>query len=114
MILLRGVAAVVLCVVVVSVAHATESVWDALRAPGSVVILRHSYAPGGFDPPTARYMLTLIEGSLAYMRNTAAHDPSGSVTHHHGEQDHLAFLERPFHEAAALLHGRMHKLGIAH
>src|SRR5262245_3867514 len=54
MILLRGVAAVVLCVVVVSVAHATEPVWDALRAPGSVVILRHSYAPGGFDPPTAR------------------------------------------------------------
>ena len=31
-----------------------ESVWEALRAPGSVVILRHSYAPGGFDPPGAR------------------------------------------------------------
>ena len=52
MILLRGAAAIVLCIV--TVAHATESVWDALRAPGSVVILRHSYAPGGFDPPTAR------------------------------------------------------------
>ena len=38
----------------VSVAPADESVWDALRAPGSVVVLRHSYAPGGFDPPTAR------------------------------------------------------------
>jgi broad specificity phosphatase PhoE len=50
----RGLAAIVLCIVPVSVAHATESVWDALRAPGSVVILRHSYAPGGFDPPTAR------------------------------------------------------------
>jgi broad specificity phosphatase PhoE len=46
--------AVVLCVVPLSVAHAAESVWDALRAPGSVVVLRHSYAPGGFDPPTAR------------------------------------------------------------
>ena len=67
-----------------------------------------------FDPPTARYMLTLIEGSLAYIRNTAAHEPPGSVTHHHGEQDHMAFLERPFHEAAALLHQRVHKLGIAH
>ena len=54
MTLLRGLAAVVLCVVPLSVAHAAESVWDALRAPGSVVILRHSYAPGGFDPPTAR------------------------------------------------------------
>ena len=52
--LFRGLAAVVLCVVPLSVAHAAESVWDALRAPGSVVILRHSYAPGGFDPPTAR------------------------------------------------------------
>jgi hypothetical protein len=67
-----------------------------------------------FDPSTAQYMLTLIEGSLAYIRNTAAHEPSGSVTHHHGEDDHLAFLERPFHEAAAAIHRRMHELGIAH
>jgi broad specificity phosphatase PhoE len=36
------------------VAQADESVWDALREPGSVVVLRHSYAPGTFDPPTAR------------------------------------------------------------
>jgi phosphohistidine phosphatase SixA len=43
-----------LCAWPAPVAPATESVWDALRAPGSVVILRHSYAPGGFDPPTAR------------------------------------------------------------
>ena len=35
-------------------APAAESVWDALRTPGSVVVLRHSYAPGGFDPPDAR------------------------------------------------------------
>jgi phosphohistidine phosphatase SixA len=45
--------AIVLCAVSVSVAPA-ESVWDALRAPGSVVVLRHSYAPGGFDPPDAK------------------------------------------------------------
>ena len=37
-----------------TVAQASESVWDALRVPGSVVVLRHSFAPGGFDPPTAR------------------------------------------------------------
>jgi broad specificity phosphatase PhoE len=30
------------------------SVWDALATPGAVVVLRHSYAPGGFDPPDAR------------------------------------------------------------
>jgi len=46
-------AAVALCAVFVSGAQA-ESVWDAMRAPGSVVVLRHSYAPGGFDPPDAR------------------------------------------------------------
>src|SRR5437899_11568440 len=46
-------AAVVLCAVSVSGARA-ESVWDALRAPGSVAVLRHSYAPGGFDPPDAK------------------------------------------------------------
>lgn len=30
------------------------SAWAALRTPGAVVIVRHSYAPGGFDPPGAR------------------------------------------------------------
>ena len=35
-------------------ARADEPVWEALRAPGSVVVLRHSYAPGSFDPPDAR------------------------------------------------------------
>jgi hypothetical protein len=67
-----------------------------------------------FDLATARYMLTLIDGSLAYIRHTAAHDPHASVTHHHGEADHMAFLERPFHEAAAAIHRRMHDLGIPH
>jgi len=31
-----------------------EPVWPAMQAPGSVIVLRHSYAPGGFDPPGAR------------------------------------------------------------
>jgi broad specificity phosphatase PhoE len=47
-------AVVVLFACLVSAAHAEESVWDALRAPGSVVVLRHSFAPGTFDPPGAR------------------------------------------------------------
>jgi phosphohistidine phosphatase SixA len=46
--------AVVLCAGMATVAQASDSIWDALRAPGSVVVLRHSYAPGGFDPPDAR------------------------------------------------------------
>jgi broad specificity phosphatase PhoE len=36
------------------VASPADSVWPALRAPGSVVVVRHSYAPGSFDPPDAR------------------------------------------------------------
>ena len=35
-------------------ALAAETVWDALRVPGAVVVVRHSYAPGTFDPPGAR------------------------------------------------------------
>jgi broad specificity phosphatase PhoE len=37
-----------------SVAQAAEPVWEALGAPGAVVVLRHSFAPGTFDPPGAR------------------------------------------------------------
>jgi len=51
---IRRVVAIVLCAWAVSVAQAEESVWDALRTPGSVVVLRHSYAPGGFDSPDAK------------------------------------------------------------
>ena len=47
-------AAVALAAGTGSIAHATEAVWDALRVPGAVVVLRHSYAPGAFDPPDAR------------------------------------------------------------
>jgi phosphohistidine phosphatase SixA len=51
---MRYVIAALLCLVTVSDARAADAIWEALRAPGSVVILRHSYAPGTFDPPTAR------------------------------------------------------------
>src|SRR5262249_28385188 len=33
---------------------AESSAWQALRAPGAGVVLRHSTAPGTFDPPDAR------------------------------------------------------------
>jgi broad specificity phosphatase PhoE len=50
----RSATAVVLWSWAVSAAPAAEPVWEALRAPGSVIVLRHSYAPGAFDPPDAR------------------------------------------------------------
>jgi phosphohistidine phosphatase SixA len=34
--------------------RASDAVWEALRAPGAVVVFRHSYAPGTFDPPDAK------------------------------------------------------------
>jgi broad specificity phosphatase PhoE len=46
--------AVVVCVGLVAIAQATESTWEAMRTPGAVVVLRHSFAPGTFDPPDAR------------------------------------------------------------
>jgi broad specificity phosphatase PhoE len=51
---IRVVAAVVLCACATSLAHGSEPVWEALRTPGAVLVLRHSYAPGAFDPPGAR------------------------------------------------------------
>ena len=59
-----------------------------------------------FDQDAAQYMLTLIEGGLAYIRHAAPHHPPGTVTHHHGEDDHLAYLERPFHEAQVAIQRR--------
>jgi len=38
----------------VSGAQAESGVGRRCARPGSVVVLRHSYAPGGFDPPDAR------------------------------------------------------------
>jgi hypothetical protein len=67
-----------------------------------------------FDEATARYMLTLIEGDLAYVREGSGQHKAGTVTHHHGEDDHIAYLERPFIEARAAIHQRMHKLGLSH
>ena len=67
-----------------------------------------------FDTEAAQYMLTLIDGNLTYIRETAARHQAGTTTHHHGEADHLAYLERPFLEAREAIHRRMHRLGIPH
>ena len=67
-----------------------------------------------FDLEGANYLLTLIEGGLSYIRRLSRQERPGLVTHHHGEDDHTAFLERPFREAIEAIHRRMHRLGIAH
>lgn len=67
-----------------------------------------------FSPETSQYMLTLIEGSLTYIRQHSPRYRPGTVTHHHGEADHLAYLERPFQQAMEAIHRRMHDLGLPH
>lgn len=67
-----------------------------------------------FDPETANYMLTLIEGGLSYIQQSVRHYEHGTTTHHHGEDDHIEYLSRPFQEAREAIHQRMHKLGIPH
>ena len=67
-----------------------------------------------FDAGTASYMLTLLDGSLSYIRQRSPQYPPGAVTHPHGDDDHLTFLEAPFQEAIQAIHRRMHERGIAH
>jgi len=58
------------------------------------------------DPEGLRYIRTLVEGTRDYVRHTAVRRPDGLTTHHHGEADHLAWLERPFNEALRALDER--------
>ncbi len=59
------------------------------------------------DPAGLQYMLTLVGGSLEYVRQLSPQWPTGKVTHHHGEADHQAYLERPFLEAQDALRRRL-------
>jgi hypothetical protein len=59
------------------------------------------------DASGLEYLLTLVEGSLRYMRDLSPQRPAEQVTHHHGEADHQAYLERPFREAQAALQARL-------
>lgn len=60
---------------------------------------------------TSQYMLTLIHGGLEYLRTRSRQYPPDMITHHHGEEDHLAYLERPFHEAVEKIQARCKKYG---
>jgi hypothetical protein len=58
------------------------------------------------DPEGLRYIRTLVEGARDYVRHTAVRRADQFTTHHHGEADHLAWLERPFTEALRALDER--------
>jgi hypothetical protein len=58
------------------------------------------------DPEGIRYIRTLVEGAREYVRHTATRRSDQFTTHHHGEANHLAWLERPFTEALRALEER--------
>jgi hypothetical protein len=60
-----------------------------------------------FDRRVAEYMLTMVDGGISYVRARAPYDRPGMVTHSHAEEDHVTHLERPFHEARAILSRRL-------
>tara|TARA_B100001123_G_scaffold51090_1_gene52797 strand:- start:7907 stop:10453 length:2547 start_codon:yes stop_codon:yes gene_type:complete len=67
-----------------------------------------------FDEAMAKYMLTMIEGDLEYIRHSSRQNTINNVTHHHGEKDHQKYLERPLLEAQSAIHDRLHRYGISH
>ncbi len=64
-----------------------------------------------FDEAATNYMLTLIEGGLTYIGGMAPQHTRGTVTHRHGEDDHIAFLRRPFLEAREAVQRRLAENG---
>jgi hypothetical protein len=65
-----------------------------------------------FDENTARYMLNLVDGCLTYIDTAAPYWEPGSVTHHHGSDDHVAWLRRPFLEARDAVEKRLAQHGL--
>ena len=59
------------------------------------------------DQAGLQYMLTLVGGSPDYIRHLIPQRQPGRVTHHHGEADHQACLERPYLEAELALRARL-------
>ena len=66
-----------------------------------------------FDESVARYMLTMIQGDLAYIMETSGQHRPGTVTHHHGEDGHIAYLQRPLLEAREAIRRRMERPGLS-
>jgi hypothetical protein len=59
------------------------------------------------DIAALKHMRALVEGGFAYTRERCRHFAPGSALHHHGETDHLAFLQRPLREALAAIDERL-------
>ena len=60
-----------------------------------------------YDADTLAHMLTLVDGSLAYIQERSRRHWPGKVSHRHGQGDHLDFLRAPFLEARDMLRRRL-------
>ena len=65
-----------------------------------------SYEPVDLSAACNAGVDALGEGAREYVRHTAVRRPDQFTTHHHGEANHLAWLERPFAEALSALEER--------
>ena len=59
------------------------------------------------NPETYQYMLTLMHGGLDYIRERSCQHLPNQVTHHHRGVDHMAYLEKPFHDAIQAVNARV-------
>lgn len=66
-----------------------------------------------FDKETAQYMLTLVNAAMTYVENSSRQHAQGYVTHHHGVDDHLGFLNRPLLEARQSVQQRIREHRVA-
>jgi len=60
-----------------------------------------------FDTDQAQAMLAMIDGGLQRVSQHAVAYPQDRISHHHGEPDHTAFLQRPFLEALERVRSRL-------
>jgi hypothetical protein len=60
-----------------------------------------------FSEDTLQYMLTLLHGGMEYIDQRTRQYVPGTVTHHHGEDNHLDYLSRPIQEAIEAVQRRM-------
>jgi hypothetical protein len=59
------------------------------------------------DRPSLQYIRTVVAGARDYVQHTAIRREDRSTTHHHGQPDHLVWLQRPFDEALNELDRRL-------
>jgi hypothetical protein len=60
-----------------------------------------------YDADTVAHMLNLVDGSLAYVEERSRRIWPGTVSHRHGQENHLDFLRAPFLQARELLRERL-------